>query len=716
MSNYILFENDWKKHPNAVIHDDTSNESWLFMADVYAAMGVRNHFFHLTLLNPKLRGVSPFDPELSLPWKVAITKECETNPWYFFREVSRAPSAGTTNGVMLEANRGNLAVFWCFLNHVSYFLVQIRQTGKSLTDDTIDNFVMNIAGRKTSINKLTKDARLRSSNIARLKELRDLLPSYLNPYQKGVDKNNTEELTCEYYENYYNCFVGQPSIALANNTGRGFTAAIGRGDEIPFSANSHLAIPAMITAGTQAREAAQKNDSFWCTSFTTTAGKLNTTEGKFCYKMLKGAMVFDESLFDCANESHLHRRVRANSPDKDVMVNITLNHRQLGKSDEWLYKTIIDNKVTGEEADRDFFNRWTSGGLTSPLDRDLLERINKSMRDRSFIDISDDEYVVKWYVEEEELEHIKATRKIIIGNDSSMAVGIDAMTLCYLDSWTGAVLGTSCVNEANLWTYISFVTQMMIENSSYVIIPERRGSGQVLIDGLIINLISAGINPLERIYNTLVDSENWMSDEFSVYRASPSWWSTSQLDRVKKSCGYATSGAGAHARSNLYGRALKRAAKLGCDTVYDRILIDEISSLVIRNDRIDHAIGEHDDMVIAWLLPYWMLSFSRNLEVYGITQPLCEAREWRKDRVDRELTAQERYEEQKRKQLREEFTDYMDKFRKCDCPFTLSALEKIIRRLHERLGGEFDRVGSIDDLIRKAKDRNFDLSALDKRD
>lgn len=705
---YILFLNDWKKFPGAVVHDTTENDSWLLMSDVYAAMGVKNHFFHLALLNPQLRGIDPFDPELTLPWKVAITQECMLNPWYYFREVARAPKSGSLNGTPIQANRGNLAVYWCFFNHVGYMLIQIRQTGKSLTDDSLDNYVINVAGRKITINKLTKDAKLRASNIARLKELRDLLPPYLNPYIKRVDKNNTEELTCAAYENTYNCFVGQASIAAANNVGRGHTASISRSDETPFTANAQYAVPAMVTAGQQARDAAKELGTFYCTSFTTTAGKLNTKEGQFTYRMLKGAMPWDESLFDCVGESHLHRRVIRHSPDKDLMVNITLNHRQMGKSDEWLYQAIVTNKVTGEEADRDMFNRWTAGGLTSPLDRDLNDRIAKSKRERDHITISDEEYIVRWYTDEESLKEIKATRRIIIGNDTSMGVGNDALTLTFTDSWTGAVLGTSCVNEANIWTYVEFVIDLMVTEPSYIIIPERRGNGQALIDGIIVGLVSRGINPLERIYNTLVDSEHWWESEFEAFRNSPQWWSTSQMDRVKRSCGYATSGAGQHARGHLYGKTLVRAAKIGCDVVHDEQIIDELNSLVIRNDRIDHAVGGHDDNVIAWLLTFWMLIYSRNLEVYGITHPLKDTREWKKGVTQRVLTERELYEEAQRKKVRAEFDDYLDKLKNTDCPYTISALENILRRLYDRISGEMDNVGSFDDLIRVAKNRDRD--------
>lgn len=47
-------------------------------------------------------------------------------------------------------------------------------------------------------------------------------------------------------------------------------------------------------------------------------------------------------------------------------------------------------------------------------------------------------------------------------------------------------------------------------------------------------------------------------------------------------------------------------------------MVDQILGLVIRNGRVDHPIGGRDDMVIAWLLSFWILSLGKNLHHYGI--------------------------------------------------------------------------------------------------
>ena len=87
----ILFLEDWQKYPTAIIDYETKNKSFVRQAAVYRLMGVQNHAFLLALINPRLQGVDPHDPNLTLEQQMEVAIECRINPWYFFREVARAP-------------------------------------------------------------------------------------------------------------------------------------------------------------------------------------------------------------------------------------------------------------------------------------------------------------------------------------------------------------------------------------------------------------------------------------------------------------------------------------------------------------------------------------------------------------------------------------------------------------------------------------------------
>jgi hypothetical protein len=255
----ILFHQDWKRYPKAIVDLDTSNKSFVRLAAVYRSMGVKNHAFILSLLNPALQGIDPFDPELTVEQMAMIAIECQDNPWYFIREVARAPAVASVEGAPFVVNRGNIALFWSFFNHIMIILIQIRQTGKSFSVDTLMNLLLNISCQNTAINLLTKDDTLRRANIDRIKNIMEELPRYLQQKTRD-DVNNGEEITIKSLGNTYTTHVPQMSPKRALNMGRGLTSPIFHIDEPPFQPNISIALPAALAAGGAAIESARSDE------------------------------------------------------------------------------------------------------------------------------------------------------------------------------------------------------------------------------------------------------------------------------------------------------------------------------------------------------------------------------------------------------------------------------------------------------------------------
>ena len=118
------------------------------------------------------------------------------------------------------------------------------------------------------------------------------------------------------------------------------------------------------------------------------------------------------------------------------------------------------------------------------------------------------------------------------------------------------------------------------------IIPERKNTGVVLIDMLLLKLPALGIDPFRRIYNTIVDNDLMNEERYAYAKADlsrrPDWF----YDKVKTCFGYTTSGSGQHSRANLYRDTLTRAASVTGSVTRDKQLIDEITGLVIKNNRL----------------------------------------------------------------------------------------------------------------------------------
>ena len=591
----ILFLEDWERS-NAVADIHTKNRSFVHMARLLKSMGVKNHMFMLALIDQRLRKIDPFSPSITIEEVALVMQECELNPWYFFREVARAPGQAGAPARMLEANRGNMATFWCFFNHVMQLLIQIRQTGKSFNSDILASGLMQIWCRDTQINLLTKDEKLRRANIQRLKDIWDALPRYMDLRGKN-DANNTEMMSIRTHNNFYYTHLPQASEALAGNVGRGLTSPIFFVDEPPFQPNIHEALPAALAAGGQAREIAMEANAPYGTVLTTTAGKKDTKEGAFMYKLMNGMAPWTEGFYDARNQAHLYELIIANSRDKEVRVNITLNHTQMGKTNEWLREKIAASVATGDKADRDYFNRWTAGTATNPLSIKQLEVIRGSEREplwQEFAEIGG--YATRWFLPEHSFKERMRTEPSIVVFDTSEASGGDDISMRVTGLISGECFATATINNTNIITFSEWVATWLTRWDKTTMLIERRSTGSAVLDMLLLILPSKDIDPFKRLFNRIVNNPEEHKDLWEVVKE-PMWRRPSEfLDRAKKYFGFATSGSGMTSRASLYGQVLSQAANNVGHLVYDKVTIDQVASLITKNGRVDHPSGEHDDM------------------------------------------------------------------------------------------------------------------------
>lgn len=613
----IVFLEDWKNYPTAIADTETKNESWVHLAAVFKSMEVKNFYFHLALLNPSLKGVDPHDAYLTYEQKVAIALEVENNPWYFFREVLRLPvDGGGTQS--FRANRAIVSLIWCFLVGLDYALIMPRQTGKSVGTDGLKIWLMFFYYFQAELFLLTKDAGLRAKNIKKIKDIINLLPPYLNRVTKA-DTDNTETITCVLRGNRLWTGVGQIQPDLAIKTGRGFSIIASHTDEFAFIPNVHIAIPAMLAAGTTAQEKAKERGLLFGNIFTTTAGKKDTTEGKFAYHLVMDGMYWNESLYDCQTKEEVHEVVRLHSKGVGYNINGTFSHRQLGLTDEWLRNAIAKSRQSEADAKRDFLNQWSSGTISNPLSIDLLAAIVASERDPLHTQVTKEMYRVSWYIPEDTIERRMATGHYVIGLDSGNAVGRDANAFVLTDIRDMSVVATLSVSESSLHKYSIWLGMFMVRYPNTTLIIENKSSGQHIIDTVAATLIKYGMNPFKRIYNSIVDNYVARETDYKVISGKEGY-KEEIFDIYKGSFGFQTTG---NRRAFIYDTVLQEAAKATGHLIKDRRLSEELRGLETRNGRVDHATNGHDDTVIAWLLTHWFVKYSKNLAFYGIDTKEC---------------------------------------------------------------------------------------------
>lgn len=702
MKRCILFKDDWKEFPSAFADTQTKNVSFLKLVDTYAKMGVDNCAWPLALLQKDLVGVDPYDPGLDQATKMKIIAEANANPWYYFRELARVPPTSGTVPRPFKANRGNMALYWSFFNHIDFGLLQPRQTGKSVSTDVLNTGIMYIWGSNTTIYLITKDAALRHANITRLKKMRELLPDYID-YVDRFDADNSEMLTCIRLTNTYKSAVGRNDPIAADKLGRGLTVPIIHFDELAYISLIGTTLSVALASGNAARQEAAENGQLYGNIYTTTAGNIVTRDGKYAHDFMTGGATWSERFLDLRNRDELYDVVDKQSPGEKPMIYGAFSHRQLGYSDEWLYKSLRENNAFGEIADRDFLNIWTTGGEGSPLTIEQKEIVKRSVKEPEWTEISEEGYIIRWYLPKHEIEDRMTNCKVMMGTDPSELLGQnnDATGLVGIDVSTNDVLFTGRYNESNAQTLATFMAKFLIRYPNVIWIPERKSLGIAMIDIVILILHSKGIDPFKRIFNRVVDEQHSLVSEFAEIQKPLTLRNVTFYDRFKRYFGYNTSGGGRYSRDVLFKEALPSVIEIAGHRLHDDVLINEIMAITIRNGRLDHKVGAHDDMLLSLLFAHWALIRGQNLQYYGIksNEVLNKAK-----RMEENLSRLEKAKLDQEQKYREEFEHLLEALKNERNPFSQQSYELKLRVLSKKINLDEHKGMGIDAVIQQVKD------------
>ena len=589
-------------------------------------------------------------------------------------------------------------------------LVQIRQTGKSFSTDVLMSYLLNIRCSNTQINLITKDERLRGANIRRIKNIDLEFPFYLKQRSKK-DSDNNESITVKKLGNVYNSHLPQLSPKAADNVGRGLTSPIIHCDEAAYLYNIGISLPVALGSMGAAIDNAKAHNEPYGVILTTTVGKKDDRDGKFVYNLQANSAVWSEQFFDTQGPEQLEDIIRKNSPKGELRVIGTFSHRQLGYSDKWLKEKIENTMGDRESIRRDFFNEWTDGNASHPLDLDILTKIRESQRNDYYTEISNMGYITRWYIDSEEIDSYIRNNQCILGLDPSDAGGGDDISLIVMNSNNGKVIASGNYNETNLISFSEWLFTWFVRFPTITSIIERRSSGAVIIDYLILKMVSKDIDPFKRLFNRIVHDSDEYPDRFKEINTSMSRRDPYVYTKFKKHFGFATSGSGVTSRSELYSATLLSASKNVGDKVHDKTLIDQIAGLTVRNSRIDHQPGEHDDSVISWLLTYWFITNGKRLDYYNINSKLI-LNELKTKQIN-SLEPQERYVSMEQIDIRNQLESFYELMVNERDSMILKKYENKIKFLSNQLVLEENETFSIDDFMRSVQEERK-LKHLDK--
>lgn len=592
-----------KHNDDYLLHVETKNTSFLKMYRILEMLGVDNNDYFLALYDERLVDINPYDEDLTTEEQLLVLKECQKNFWYFIREIVRIPVDGSDigSGKQYQLHRGNLALNWCFLNSVNFFLELPRQNFKSVSIDVILLWVYNFHSSNTSMLIMNKEHKDAKDNLETILKMRNILPKYL----RFNTRFNEEGKELKLIENKQfvtnpkngNTLITKPcatSKTKADNLGRGMRQSIQWFDEFGFLKYNMIIYEAAAPAASQASEEAELNGKAHCQMISTTPGDMETDYGKDAYTFKNKCVMFREEFYDW-NVEDVKEMIRLNSGNG--YVNIIFSYKQLGRSSEYFAKMRLQLGDNWFKIRREVLLQWISYDEDSPFNPKDIDRL----RDMTYTEddvvktiFIDKYYPIKLY------EPIDPTTTMILASDVASGAARDNSSIAIINTKTKRCIGEFENNKVDTLTFSKILYTLStdaIPNS--LICVERNNVGASVLSNL------AKTSAKSKLYyetNTNSDIEDRIRNGRAV----------KQGDNRKY--GFWTD----EPKREVMMEILQKIVSTYKDRIRTPLLSREISALKYIKGRIDHPADGHDDMVMGYLIGMWIYYYGKNLGRYGI--------------------------------------------------------------------------------------------------
>lgn len=590
---------------------DTPNKSFIDVHNQLKMRGIKNNAFHLILMNPALRGVDPYDPNLTVTQMMMIVQECQLNIFYFLREVVRIPEQGKGYPVPFRLDRGTLAALFCFANDINFYLIKPRQTGKSVGIDAmlawafkfgITNGQFMFAGNKE---KTPKD------NLKRMKQYISLLPSYIanlgtkakDSTGKTVRKTNNVKSYVEPATNNSAMVAGcAVSETAAEEIGRGDSHTYEFFDEAEFTSYIETIVQVSGMAFNTASQNAINNGGHACRIFASTPGDLS--DEKKCQSALKiveKSVKWDEKFYDEYGSNIQALRDMVTVKSAYGVVYIEYSYQQLGYGEAWFRRACQQVGHNVAKIRREILLQRFSGNALSPFSEQDIIEINEGKKKPVHVQTVNKIYELRFYQDPKE---IKKNRLHFISIDPSDGTGSDNYGILVIDPYT---LETVMEFKSNLMTPTDCrkLVEFMVRTyfPKVMIIIESNRNGIAVID----NFKEGWLKPFiyaapEADASAMLDREDY--DEKGFIRE--------QLMR-RKYFGIKTL---SKSRDVMMG-LLTDAVRFKKDILTAEYVVEDINNLILKSGRIEAAPKKHDDIIMAWCLCMYTIYYGEKLERWG---------------------------------------------------------------------------------------------------
>jgi len=587
------------------VHVETTNHSFLKLSKLLRTkLGIKNNKFFLALYDTNLIGVDPYDPSLPLAIKMRVIKECMRNFWYFAREVARIPvaGAGIGEGKRFELHRGNLAMLYLTYCNINSYTELPRQTGKTIGTAVYFVWLFNFGTTNSTMMLVNKEHKDAKDNLTRIKNIRDVLPEYLQFKFKfnedGKRLKAEENVETAYNDKTRNRLETKPaamSEEKADKLGRGCTQPVQWFDEYAFLGYNDIIFKSASPAASQASREAEANGKPHAQIFTSTPGDMKTRHGQDAFAFIKMSAVFTDDFYDWSIPE-LKEYVDNNSDNGFFYVKYS--YKQLGRSQAYFKEQVRSLAKDWDKIKREVLLEWNNKAVNSPYDPDDLNELDDIKRYPISKPIMINKYFKLEIYEQADYEY-----PFIISVDVAAGMSKDSSAITVISTKTKRPVAALKNNTIDIPTLSNVVYAIANDHGPFpnsLIVVERNGQGEGVVGNLVHTDIKhklfyeiSGDDTKEKMKRGVMAND--FGTESRVYGL---WNSANVRERM-------------HDILGNFVRKYKNRINID-------LLVEEIKGLqYTKTGRIDHAPGQHDDVVMAYLLGMYVY-YEHDLSRFGI--------------------------------------------------------------------------------------------------
>lgn len=595
-----------------IIHWNTKNKSFIKMSFYLKEKGLKNNTFFLTLLDPDLEFIDPYDPNLTIKEKAKVLNEIINNYWYFLREVVRIQTPGGSK--MYELNPAFLAFHYLSELNISIYFEIARQIGKTTAVLVRKLYTYNFKSRNSKILFFHKTHAESKSNLSELKKIRDSLPSYLK--MENIINNNGKKLksksSVESIQNVINknMIITMPSASSeekADSLGRGKTATEIYFDEHAFMKYNNIVYASVIPAYNTAANISKEHGNPYGIIITTTPGSRNRDYAEYSYQFKESATKWNENFYDI-HPNELFNIIDSNKKSKFIY--IKYQYYELGYSRKWLENIIVQMNNDWSKIRREYLLEWEYENKNNPFDSSDLEIIDGLKKEpiHTLYYGPHSVYIYEMF----DLDYLKKYPPIIGVDVAGSESRGDSSAFTIIDSLTTKVISTFNSNYISYKDLSNIIIDLVFKYypKAVVNVETNGGFGTAVIEHLKPRIKS---NLYWEIVDKVIEERSGLNS--TVFKKRMRRYGTNSNASIRGKL-----------ISILYNRVEFHKDKFSCP-----IIISELKTLTTKDKtgKIEHSEGNHDDQIFSYLMALYVWYEGKDLmDKYGITKRTIETDEY----------------------------------------------------------------------------------------